>query len=383
MNGNTPDTRRPGTEPEYVTLRAARRTAGESRIDVICPTHNRSTRIRPTLDSVLAQSVGDWRLVVVSDGSTDDTEDVVRAYDDPRIALLRCPPHGHPGGPRNIGLHHAGAPFAAYIDHDDTWRPDHLAVLLEMLESGAQAAATGCRRLTPEGGVEDVGAVDMVWHPEIQALAGLNEPSRVGHVRELVPRVGGWTQADHGFEDWDLWWRMAEQGIRFTTDARRTVQMRQTHGTRRETITAKYAITVARTSTREVAEAVVERLREPWTARRMRDGARADLAAWHTRLAATPDYVVPRGHTVAALRDACLERVARMENQHGYQSVFTGPKGDGWALFLTLWCTQPAHASRVSGLLARRDVRQRAVLAELVEECERHAGRGSGHRVGS
>src|SRR5699024_7666865 len=98
-------------------------------IDIGCLTYNRSEQIGRTIESTLDQSVRDWRLIVVSDGSTDDTEDVVLSYTDPRICLVRSEPHGHPGGPRNIGLRHVQAPYVAYLDHDDHWHPDHLSTL--------------------------------------------------------------------------------------------------------------------------------------------------------------------------------------------------------------------------------------------------------------
>ena len=81
-----------------------------ARIAVICPAFNRSAAILPTVESVLAQTVQDWELFVVSDGSTDDTDEVVRAVRDPRVRLLRVANHGCPGGPRNAGLAATSAP---------------------------------------------------------------------------------------------------------------------------------------------------------------------------------------------------------------------------------------------------------------------------------
>ncbi|MDT5043225.1 MAG: hypothetical protein QOE51_4210, partial [Actinoplanes sp.] len=63
-------------------------------IDIVCPAWNRSAAIKRTIDSVLAQTMPDWRLLVVSDGSTDDTDDVVRSYADSRVTLIRAERHG-------------------------------------------------------------------------------------------------------------------------------------------------------------------------------------------------------------------------------------------------------------------------------------------------
>ncbi|MFE9920602.1 glycosyltransferase family 2 protein [Streptomyces sp. NPDC005774] len=120
-------------------------------IDVICPAWNRSEAIRPTIDSVLAQTFGDWRLLVVSDGCTDDTDDVVRSYDNERVQLIRAQRHGHPGGPRSIGPAASTAPAIAYLDNHDLWMPDHLAVLRREFEGGARLVATGNIGMNAQG----------------------------------------------------------------------------------------------------------------------------------------------------------------------------------------------------------------------------------------
>ena len=65
-------------------------TATHSRIDIVCPTYNRAALVRGAVETVLAQTVTRWRLIVVSDASTDDTEDVVRSFADPRISFIKC-----------------------------------------------------------------------------------------------------------------------------------------------------------------------------------------------------------------------------------------------------------------------------------------------------
>ena len=97
------------------------------RVTVVCPAYQRSRAIARTVESGLRQTVSDVELLVVSDGATDDTDDVVRELEatDDRVRLLRLPQTGTPRLPRNCGLAQARGDVVAYIDNDDEWRADH------------------------------------------------------------------------------------------------------------------------------------------------------------------------------------------------------------------------------------------------------------------
>jgi glycosyltransferase involved in cell wall biosynthesis len=103
-------------------------------VSAVVPTRDRASRIRRTLDSVLAQTFRDFELIVVDDGSTDDTEAVVRAVADPRVRYVRKgPPHG-PAAARNFGAAQARGEFIAFNDCGDEWLPEKLAVQLEVMK---------------------------------------------------------------------------------------------------------------------------------------------------------------------------------------------------------------------------------------------------------
>lgn len=151
---------------------------------VLCPTYNRSVHILPTLRSVLAQTVDDWELLVLSDGSNDDTVAVASALakTEPRIQVYPLNRCGHPSGPRNEGLRRARGDYIAYLDHDDIWRPDHLAWRRTLFAAGADLAAMGYEAVDHSGTVtRRSGWWDLCWHPELQTLDPLFEPSRVAH----------------------------------------------------------------------------------------------------------------------------------------------------------------------------------------------------------
>lgn len=127
-------------------------------ISVIIPTYNRVGTLARAIDSVLAQSCGDFELLVVDDGSTDGSEELVRGYGDRRIRYLR---QGRLGAnpARNLGLAEAQAPLVTFLDSDDFFLPHRLAHslqrfahhphLLLLLSSFALAAANGQDRGQP------------------------------------------------------------------------------------------------------------------------------------------------------------------------------------------------------------------------------------------
>src|SRR5688572_1010022 len=93
---------------------------------VVLPTYDRAALLPRAIASVLAQSDGDFELIVVDDGSHDDTPDVVAGIRDPRIRYVRLPANRGLPAARNAGLAVARGAFLAFQDSDDEWMPDKL-----------------------------------------------------------------------------------------------------------------------------------------------------------------------------------------------------------------------------------------------------------------
>jgi hypothetical protein len=98
-------------------------------VAAIMPTYNHAAFVGEAIDSVLAQTFEDWELIVVDDGSTDETLDVVRRHKDPRIRVLAREHGGLPGlgAAYRAALEVSTAPLLAVLEGDDTWPPDKLA----------------------------------------------------------------------------------------------------------------------------------------------------------------------------------------------------------------------------------------------------------------
>ena len=93
-------------------------------ISVVIPTYNRSRLIQRAITCVLAQTVPCKELLIVDDGSTDDTVDVVRSFGPP--VRLIPQQHGGPSRARNLGVAEATTDWIAFLDSDDLWHPDYL-----------------------------------------------------------------------------------------------------------------------------------------------------------------------------------------------------------------------------------------------------------------
>ncbi len=114
-------------------------------ISVVLPTYNRSNILSRAIESVLQQTIDDFELILVDDASTDDTEQVVYGYDDPRITLLSHDDNRGGSAARNTGINNANGDFIAFLDSDDEWVPSKLEEQLNELRSlSSDWVATYC-----------------------------------------------------------------------------------------------------------------------------------------------------------------------------------------------------------------------------------------------
>jgi glycosyltransferase involved in cell wall biosynthesis len=104
-------------------------------VSVITATYNRANVLRYSIESVVARTLTDWELWVVGDACTEETEEVVRQFHDPRIHFLNLPLNiGDQSGPNNECVSRASGRYVAYLNHDDLWFPDHLATAVQAIE---------------------------------------------------------------------------------------------------------------------------------------------------------------------------------------------------------------------------------------------------------
>src|SRR5438067_1462792 len=115
------------------------------------PAYEAGAFIAEAIESVLSQTYEHLRLFVVDDGSTDRTREIVAAFRDDRVHYLRRA-HGGPSAARNTGLSASDAPFVAFLDADDRWRPHKLAAQVDMLEREPSVGLVHGFQLTIDAG---------------------------------------------------------------------------------------------------------------------------------------------------------------------------------------------------------------------------------------
>lgn len=102
-------------------------------ISIVIPLYNKASSIRDTLNSVLAQTYSDFEIIIVDDGSTDESCHVVESFNDSRILLVHQTNAGVAAA-RNRGIEEAKGEYIAFLDADDKWKPDYLAKQASLAE---------------------------------------------------------------------------------------------------------------------------------------------------------------------------------------------------------------------------------------------------------
>ena len=166
------------------------------RVTVIIPTYNWSSVLPYSIGSVLRQSFTDFELLVVGDGCTDDSEQVVTAITDPRLRWINLPVNdGHQSAPNNEGLRQARGSIIAYLGHDDLWLPHHLEVMVAAIDAGADVAHSIVHMIGAEGNIlPPAGGNDPV---PARSMAGANRRGASADRRRKSRRLAGLPQSFH------------------------------------------------------------------------------------------------------------------------------------------------------------------------------------------
>jgi glycosyltransferase involved in cell wall biosynthesis len=180
-------------------------------VSVIIPTFNRRGLVQQAIDSVLAQDFDDCELIVVDDGSTDDTAEALAVYG-PRIRVLRQPNRGVSAA-RNAGIRAAAAPLIALLDSDDLWLPAKLARQTAFFQAHPGILICQTEEIWVRNGVrvnprkKHRKPSGMIFERSLELC--LVSPSAVMMHQSLLEAVGLFDEALPACEDYDLWLRVA------------------------------------------------------------------------------------------------------------------------------------------------------------------------------
>jgi glycosyltransferase involved in cell wall biosynthesis len=108
-------------------------------VSIVIPTYNRAHLIGETIQSVIDQTFKDWEMIIVDDGSDDDTEEVVNAIASEKIHYFKIEHTGNLGKVRNYGIQKSKGVYIAFLDSDDLWKSEKLFVQIELLKKNPPA----------------------------------------------------------------------------------------------------------------------------------------------------------------------------------------------------------------------------------------------------
>lgn len=179
-------------------------------VSVIIPTYNHRDYVLQALESVFAQTFKDYEVIVVNDGSPDDTAETLRPMGESgRIRYIEQPNAGQAAA-RNRGLAEARGEFIAFLDDDDVWPADKLEWQVELLRNrpdvgmvAGEVADLGLAPCTSLGGPPRVPTFEMLFNGSL-----LSSPGQSLIRRGILQSVGGLNSSLWGADDYDLWFRI-------------------------------------------------------------------------------------------------------------------------------------------------------------------------------
>ncbi|MFN7930507.1 MAG: glycosyltransferase family A protein [Blastocatellia bacterium] len=189
------------------------------RVSVVICAYNAEPYVAATLDSVFAQTYRNFEVVLVNDGATDNTEEVIRPFLD-KIVYVKQANKG-PGAARNAALRVARGRYIAILDSDDQWLPEYLEQMVGFLDTHPEVDLYYPNAVFFGGSHFD--------DTTFQEVCPSSEPITVEKVlqrecnvfisalfrREMLKKVGWFDEALRGSEDLDLWLRMLQRGYHF------------------------------------------------------------------------------------------------------------------------------------------------------------------------
>lgn len=212
-----------------------------SKISVILPTYNYGKYLSTSLDSILNQTHQDIELIIVDDGSTDDTQQVASNYQDrfPNKVYYFYQTNQGPAAARNYGINQASGKFIAFLDSDDVWVSNKLEKQLALFKQNPDMGIVFCdltKKYKEKISKEKCFLKEKGYYPYIYGNDIFTNlishmfifTSTVMIKKEVIQTIGMFNEQYHVGEDWDLWLRILNKyNAGFVPEA---LVLRQVHG---------------------------------------------------------------------------------------------------------------------------------------------------------
>lgn len=183
-------------------------------VSVVMPVYNAEKYLREAIDSILAQTYKDFEFIIINDGSTDCTKEIIQSYSDPRIIYLENERNSGICVTLNKGLDAARGRYIARMDADDISLPERLATQVEYMDKHTQIGVCGSDIIVFGEGIEE-SLFKQIHHSD-ECAAGLlfnpclAHPSVIINNQILKYRNLCYEDSYRGLEDFKLWWEIAK-----------------------------------------------------------------------------------------------------------------------------------------------------------------------------
>lgn len=185
-----------------------------SLVSIITPCYNSSAFISQTIASVISQNYSNWEMIIVDDCSTDNSAEIIKSYSeiDSRIKYFKTEiASGSPTTPRNIGISKAKGRFIAFLDSDDLWLPEKLAIQLPLFEDDNVVIVYSYYKKISEDGKNLSRVIKSSSLHSYQTLLFGNEIGCLTAVIDTT-KVDNFSFRHIGHEDYALWLSILKKG---------------------------------------------------------------------------------------------------------------------------------------------------------------------------
>jgi glycosyltransferase involved in cell wall biosynthesis len=188
-----------------------------TKVSIIIPTYNRSALLPRAIQSVINQTYRDWELLIIDDGSTDNTKDVVDEFikKDSRIKYLYQENSGGPAKPRNVGIRESTGEFIIFLDSDDEMLPEKIAKQLTVFDRSDNIGFVGCHVFVIE--TNKIPRIEKISH-EGNVLGDLLLGDFIWSCSNVMVRKDCFLKNNILFDekmkysdDWDMWIQLSKK----------------------------------------------------------------------------------------------------------------------------------------------------------------------------
>lgn len=185
------------------------------KVSIVIPTYNQADFLPKAIQSALNQTYRDWEMIIVDDGSTDNTEEIVKGYKESRIRYIVKKYNFGVSAARNTGIKNSGGKYIAFLDSDDEWFPEKISCQMKIFQkedSKCGVVCTGGYIIKDNKKTISIKSISLSSNSFYRKILLENTvgTSTVLVKKECFEKVGLFDESLKNCEDWDMWIRIAK-----------------------------------------------------------------------------------------------------------------------------------------------------------------------------